>query len=1750
MKSAFFSARIFALATALSSTALYASVPDASGLPLHLADEPLPDAKVVYFGHLPKIQVHGQLLNADWMIPSGVLPKDGMLKYEDEATKKLYDLGFRIFEVETNPSYFWKGEGRYDFSRIGARVMRILSLCPDAYITVLIRVSLPEWAKAHPDETVVYGRPPEKPGDKDEHTGCPIRPSAASVPFRAELKRIFESFAEYAKGQPWKSRLIAMRPGYGVYTEWHTYGMWNAPDCGKAMTRRFREYLAEHGRPDPKAEIPDAASRYVPGRLLLDPVKDRRLLDYYACNAETMADLALYVGEIWKKAMPGTLYGIYYGYVMATQAPEGSNVLLDRMLSSPIIDFMADPSEYLTVNRRAGGGYLHRTLVSPFHRYGKLSVLEDDSRFYNLTEWVGPGYLVPGKDESVAVAKRNYLNTVFDGCGYQPNDPDKGVGKRPYSFDDPLVLGALRKAMGIVRSIEPVAVDSGNDTVVVVSPRERLRAGDLVRGNAFFENVYWAPHKLHATGAAFDVMAFEDYLASDRKYRHVLFLNVFSATAEERKALGKKVAKGVKAAYVGCPGAELVPGFWKSIGVKTEVKPPRNADEARKLLAKLDVGFQAEGKRIYFRRHANYAMLHVADKGTYRLKLAKPGKTAKELFSGREFPADGFEMTSEGPETWFFDIRNGAAKAVRKTPLPPLEEGAFTYAVIPDTQRYFGEGCGWGGPGAEGPTRNPAFESRVKWIAEHIGDQRIAFVSHVGDITDKNNDPQWKYVSDLMRTFEGKVPFGIVAGNHDMTETGDTSLFRKYFPVARFSRYPWYAGNVKGYTTEDGLFKCADIADTCQTFEACGEKFVVLHLECNPPDKVLEWVDAQLEKFADRHAIVCTHAYVGPLEAGYRNYARDVIRGPYVKRIPDALLGRMRWITANRPDGNSGEDMWRKCFSKHRNLFLVVCGDQSAVMTFRQTSVGEHGNVVSECIQDYPRNTDDSDWIRLYRINPKAGRIDVVTYSPQRETVCDGCGFFDKPVFHQFQLPFPSSGSNVAMTPLPKDKTVAKSPAPFPEAANRGKLAAEKPKRGSTVRLMNDEQAKYVRMPRKERIEYFAAEESRARMRAFGDRPEPVVFRWSSNGAAEYGVTVRRTRDGEVFRQFRTNVCSVALSGFEIGTEYEWTVEGGGESDSSRFVTETTAPRMIDVPGVPNFRDFGGRKGLDGCLVRQGLVYRSAGLNNASRGRYRQPKFVRPGDPRLTEEVRRELVTTLGIRTDLDLRTDEECFGMTESPLGPEAKWARVPFPTYSDMVETWGRAAFGRAFGFFLDRANYPIDFHCVFGADRTGSLGAVLGGLLGFSDEEIYRDWEWTGFYEESVSFCHTNRFDSLVNAFASLPGKTLAEKSIAYAKSCGIPGEDIERFRAIMLEGYKPRKDAERRIELVEPKQGATVRLLRHLQREYLALSDTDRRAFMRDADRRKNVAKTGGTPSSVTLKWTGTDGEKAVVDVKRLPDGALFCSITTRVAKATVENLEIARTYEWTVQSGARSVKGSFRTDDQAPRILKVPGVPNVRDLGGRIGLNGRRIRQGRIYRSAGLNGNAKTRPETNDVGEVKYVPYAPGKVRLTPASRDYMVNVLGIRSDIDLRGDWECFGMDGSPLGPEVKWFHVDSPRYEGLFTDWGKEGFAKVFKVFLDEKNYPIDFHCIHGKNRTGSLAYVLNALLGVEEPELVKDWEATIFCDQAKDFLHEDKYDKLTAEFAALPGTTLCAKAENYVRSCGFTSADIEKFRSLMLEP
>ncbi|MDF1741046.1 MAG: metallophosphoesterase [Verrucomicrobiales bacterium] len=327
------------------------------------------------------------------------------------------------------------------------------------------------------------------------------------------------------------------------------------------------------------------------------------------------------------------------------------------------------------------------------------------------------------------------------------------------------------------------------------------------------------------------------------------------------------------------------------------------------------------------------------------------------------------------------------ATEINAEELESAPEGSFTIVVISDTQHYLGVGTKMT-PESTDPLTNPVFDRWTDWIVENLDRQRIAFVSHVGDIVDKNNPEQWALAGAMMNKLHGKIPYGISVGNHDMKSSGDSTLFQKVFPKSRFEGFDWYAGCFE--KPEGTPVISGNNANSAQLFEADGLKFVCLHLECNAPDDVLAWADSILEEYEDCRAMVTTHMDLGPREKPKTN-----------DEFFSLPKGRMTWKKMHGARGNTSQQMWDKCFRKHRNLFMICSGDQSRTQAFRLESTGDHGNTVHELISDY-----GADGLRVMRFIPEDNLIEVRTWDPIKGKLCESTKIVPDRDQHQFSLDY------------------------------------------------------------------------------------------------------------------------------------------------------------------------------------------------------------------------------------------------------------------------------------------------------------------------------------------------------------------------------------------------------------------------------------------------------------------------------------------------------------------------------------------------------------------------------------------------------------------------------------------------------------------------------------------------------------------------------------------------------------------------
>ena len=218
--------------------------------------------------------------------------------------------------------------------------------------------------------------------------------------------------------------------------------------------------------------------------------------------------------------------------------------------------------------------------------------------------------------------------------------------------------------------------------------------------------------------------------------------------------------------------------------------------------------------------------------------------------------------------------------------------------------------------------------------------------------------------------------------------------------------------------------------------------------------------------------------------------------------------------------------------------------------------------------------------------------------------------------------------------------------------------------------------------------------------------------------------------------------------------------------------TTTGQVRMIKAPGTANVRDLGGWPTASGHKVRYGMIFRGGEWDG---GHTLEPEGI-------------EALRQIGIRSELDLRSDSEAKGIIRSSLGNGVMYKRTPLAQTASHMEglTNSTSTYKTAVQYVITcvRNDRPVYFHCAIGRDRTGTLAFLLEGVLGMSKSDIYKDYELTNFSYWGTS-CSKSQLDEMFQMIESLDGETLELKFRTYfTKRLGITGSAIDAFRAKML------------------------------------------------------------------------------------------------------------------------------------------------------------------------------------------------------------------------------------------------------------------------------------------------------------------------------------------------------------------------------
>lgn len=293
--------------------------------------------------------------------------------------------------------------------------------------------------------------------------------------------------------------------------------------------------------------------------------------------------------------------------------------------------------------------------------------------------------------------------------------------------------------------------------------------------------------------------------------------------------------------------------------------------------------------------------------------------------------------------------------------------------------------------------------------------------------------------------------------------------------------------------------------------------------------------------------------------------------------------------------------------------------------------------------------------------------------------------------------------------------------------------------------------------------------------------------------------------------------------------------------------------------------------------------------------------------------------------------------------------------------------------------------------------------------------------------------------------------------------------------------------------------------------------------------KNGEALSDIPTPVSITWDSIPGAESytlyVSTSNSFPAGNTITISNLTSTTHDVYNLLANSTYYWKVAGGeTESTVNTFKTKDTV-RYIWADGARNLRDIGG---WNG--IKQGLAYRGSELN--------------INYV--------LTEDGVKTMHDDLGIKTDLDLRSSSQLMkdesGKPVSPIGSDVNLVNVAISNYTAAYSEAFL--YKQVLQTFANSDNYPIYFHCAGGADRTGTVAFIIEALNGVSEEDLSIDYELTSFSNYGLRQRTDGGYyyASTVAKMKTYSGNTLKEKAENYaMETLGLTRAEVSNIQSML---
>lgn len=210
----------------------------------------------------------------------------------------------------------------------------------------------------------------------------------------------------------------------------------------------------------------------------------------------------------------------------------------------------------------------------------------------------------------------------------------------------------------------------------------------------------------------------------------------------------------------------------------------------------------------------------------------------------------------------------------------------------------------------------------------------------------------------------------------------------------------------------------------------------------------------------------------------------------------------------------------------------------------------------------------------------------------------------------------------------------------------------------------------------------------------------------------------------------------------------------------------------------------------------------------------------------------------------------------------------------------------------------------------------------------------------------------------------------------------------------------------------------------------------------------------------------------------------------------------------VNASGNVIKGKFKAIAQhSVREVIIADSWNYRDLGGWPSTLGGTIRYEWIYRGGSLNGtwNDEKNPKGSNLKQAETDNndnYTFSKIG------SLQIQDLGIKAELDLRAMPD--GKNDSKIRIHNRaigegktniadWTYKQISTSGSLTNPLTDDAIVRDVEWIIDQvlAGKPVAFHCKSGADRTGALAMIIEALLGVTEANIARDYELTTYSSE-----------------------------------------------------